>query len=44
MEEERPFYCEKVGHNCPFDSRFRYCWDCYDLQEIAEAYAAEQEE
>lgn len=28
MHEERPFYCEKTKRNCPFDSKFRYCFDC----------------
>lgn len=30
MDEERPFYCERAQRNCPFESRFRYCWDCKD--------------
>lgn len=30
--EERPFYCEKIERNCPFESQFRYCWDCDDLR------------
>ena len=37
-EEERPFYCEKIGRNCPFESRFRYCWDCADLITPGDVY------
>lgn len=37
-EKERPFYCEKMQRNCPFESRFRYCWDCEDPQEQADNY------
>lgn len=43
-KKERPFYCEKIEKECPFDSRFRYCWDCPDLQELAEDYDADKEE
>lgn len=37
-EEETTFYCERAQRNCPIVSKFRYCWDCIFLQELAEDY------
>lgn len=43
-EEQTAFYCERVERNCPVISRFRYCWDCILLQELAEDYDARENE
>lgn len=43
-EEETTFYCERVQRNCPVVSRFRYCWDCILLQELAKDYEERENE